>query len=123
MRSPRSNSASCVQTLDYRGPSPSPQPRVAVADAAEGEVQGIDVARKALRLAHVDHLLLEQLRQVLVEALAPRLAVAHRAFELLELAVEDVLPHERRGHHDLDDGDAALTVAALGEALAEHRHE
>src|SRR3712207_7789101 len=52
------------------------------------------------RSADVDDLLLEQLRQVLVEALAARFAVADGAFELFELAFEDVLLHQRRGHQD-----------------------
>src|SRR5688500_17757906 len=56
------------------------QPRIAVADAAEGQVQRVDIGGKALGLAHVDDLLHEQLRQVLVEALAAGLAVAHRPF-------------------------------------------
>src|SRR5690348_1062594 len=83
------------------------QSRIAVADAAEGEVEGVDVAGEALGLGDVDDLLLEQLREVLVEALAAGLAVADGAFELLEFALEDVLSHQRGGHHDLDDRDAA----------------
>ena len=50
----------------------------------------------ARRLAScdVDDLLLEQLGQVLVEALAAGFAVADGAFQLFEFAVEDVLPHD-----------------------------
>src|SRR5687768_12838803 len=96
----------------------SPQAGVAVADAAEGEVQGVGVGRESAGLGDVDDLLLEQLGQVLVEALAAGLAVADSAFELVELAVHDVLPHERGGDHQLDDGNAPLALAPFGEALA-----
>ena len=54
----------------------SRQSRIAVADAAQRQVQRIDVARQALGFVHVDDLLLEQLGQVLVEALAAGFAVA-----------------------------------------------
>ena len=44
-----------------------PQSRIAVPNPAQGQLQGIDVARQARRLVDVDDLLLEQLRQMLVE--------------------------------------------------------
>src|SRR5438045_5236433 len=96
-----------------------PQARVAVADASEREAQGVDVARKTLRFVDVDHLPHEQLSEMLIEALAAGFLVADAAFELVELGFEDVLPHERRGHHDFDDGDSALAFAPLSEALAD----
>ena len=48
----------------------SPKLRVAVADAAKGEVQGVLVARQSAGFGDVDNLPLEQIGQVLVEALA-----------------------------------------------------
>jgi hypothetical protein len=46
-----------------------PQSRIAVADASQSKVQGIGVRRESSCFGDVDDLLLEQLGQVLVEAL------------------------------------------------------
>ncbi len=62
---------------------------------------------------------MEQLRQVLVEALVAHLAVADDGLELVVLAVEDVFAGQRGHVHDLHHRDAAFAVAALCEALAE----
>src|ERR1700726_3095309 len=83
----------------------SPQSRITIADPAQRQVQRVHVAGQALGLGDVDDLLLEQLGKVLVEALAARFAVADGPFELLELALKDVLSHQRRGHHDFNDRD------------------
>src|SRR5438067_1541826 len=63
--------------------------RIAIADSAQGQRQRIHVARQPLGFVHVDNLFLEQLREVLIEALAARLTVADGAFELLEFALHD----------------------------------
>src|SRR4051812_32175484 len=97
----------------------SPQLRVAVSDAAEGEVQGVEVAGQPLGLGHVDDLLVEQLGQVLVEALAAPLAVAPAPLQLLELALDDVLPDQRGGDHDLVPRPPPLAVPPLGQPLAD----
>ena len=47
----------------------SRQARVAVADAAHRQIQGIDIARQALGLGYVDNLFHEKIGQMLIEAL------------------------------------------------------
>ena len=80
------------------------------------------VARRLASFTSIS-LLLEQLREVLVEALAAGFAVADAPFELVEFPLQDVLLHQRRGHHDLDHRDAALPLPLLRQPLTQHRHQ
>ena len=96
---------------------------VAVPNPAQRQLECIHVARQALGLLHIDDLPVEQLGEMLVEALRAGFLVADAGLELVELAIEDVFAHQWRGHHDFDDGHAAFAFALLGEALAQHRDE
>jgi hypothetical protein len=57
-----------------------PQFVIAIADPAQCQIQGVNIRRKSLGFAHVDHLSGEKLGQVLVEALAAGLAVSYAGF-------------------------------------------
>src|SRR5690348_18468063 len=112
-----------LRLLDPRSRKRLPQPRIAIPNPAERELECIDIARQSLRFFHVDDLLHEQLGKMLVEALAAAFLVADAALELVEFAVEDVLAHERRGEHDLDDRHAALALALFCKSLTDDRVE
>src|SRR5436190_1095589 len=56
----------------------SSQAIIAIADPAKRQVQRIRIGRQSAGLRHVDNLLLEELRQVLVEALRTGFFVADR---------------------------------------------